>query len=96
MSSLCSQLPILIDPLKKPYHILYSPTSHLIKVMSCILSELIEETGRCFKPNPSVFNCKTPPKISIKRYLERFEVYGRCSQECFVLALIYMDRIIEH
>lgn len=71
-------------------------SQHIIKVMSMILTELITETGRNFKPSPSIFNCKHPPKISIKKYLERFEVYSRGSQECFVLALIYLDRISEY
>lgn len=72
-----------------------SSTNHLIKVMAMILNELIGETTKNFTPSPSVFNCRSPPKISIRKYLERIEVYGRASKECFILALIYLDRISE-
>ena len=98
MSTICSQPQILMESLKEEPAVYFfqNTTSHLIKVISIILSELIAETSQSFKTTASIFNCKTPPKISIKKYLERFEFYGRGSQECFILALIYMDRISEH
>lgn len=34
------------------------------------------------------------PKISIAEYLGRIERYSICSKECFVIALLYIDRFI--
>lgn len=33
------------------------------------------------------------PKISINAYLQRIEQYSKCSECCFILALIYIDRL---
>lgn len=42
----------------------------------------------------SVFDSKAIPGISIEKYLERLASYSRCSVETFVIALIYVDRIV--
>lgn len=96
MSTVCSQTAFIMQDRPESFHYFHNPTSTIINIMALILSELITETGKCFQPIPSIFNCKNPPKISIKKYLERFELYAHGSQESFVLALIYMDRISEH
>lgn len=41
------------------------------------------------------FHALKAPGISIKQYLERIHKYASCSTECFVLALIYIDRLIQ-
>ena len=43
----------------------------------------------------SKFHALKPPVISIKDYLTRIAKYAQCSGECFVLALVYIDRIIQ-
>jgi len=43
----------------------------------------------------SKFHALRPPPISIEDYLERIAKYSCCSEECFVLALIYVDRLIQ-
>jgi len=40
------------------------------------------------------FHALKPPQISIQAYLDRIHKYASCSSECFVLALIYIDRLI--
>jgi len=42
------------------------------------------------------FDFQSPPDISITRYLERIVKYTPCSKECFFVALIFLDRIIEN
>lgn len=37
----------------------------------------------------------TAPSISINKYLERITKYADCSDNQFILALIYIDRLIE-
>ena len=41
------------------------------------------------------FHALRPPSISIKDYLDRIQKYASCSSECFVLALVYIDRLIQ-
>eukprot|EP01071_Lankesteria_metandrocarpae_P004618 Lankesteria_metandrocarpae@DN3625_c0_g1_i3.p1 len=41
------------------------------------------------------FHAVKPPYISISHYLERIRRYFGCSNECFVLSLVYIDRIVK-
>lgn len=42
------------------------------------------------------FHAMKPPQITIKAYLERIEKYANCSPSCFVVSLIYIDRLCQH
>jgi hypothetical protein len=42
------------------------------------------------------FHAVKPPAISVKNYLERMVKYAPCSKECYVLALIYIDRLVQN
>lgn len=72
-------------------------TLTLAPVLSCILQRLVEKNDR-LPPSPdlSKFHAVRPPGISIKDYLLRIGRYSACSGECFVLALVYIDRIIQN
>jgi len=52
------------------------------------LPAVASATGSCFQ-------CVTPPKVNITKYLTRIHKYFRCSDECFVLALAYVDRVVK-
>jgi len=41
------------------------------------------------------FQSSYAPDVSVEAYLERIRKYSRCSDACFVMALIYVDRMIE-
>lgn len=41
------------------------------------------------------FHAIKVPQLSIRDYLARISIFFRCSPECFVLALIYIDRIVK-
>ncbi|CXI80946.1 cyclin, putative [Plasmodium berghei] len=43
----------------------------------------------------TTFHASQVPDISIKNYVERIGKYIGCSNECFVLLMIYLDRIIK-
>merc|ERR1711870_20595 len=44
--------------------------------------------------NATCFDSKSCPKISICKYLIRIAKYFGCSQECFVMAMVYLDRVV--
>jgi len=48
-----------------------------------------------FEETPTPFNAQQPPDISVNDYLARIIKYTPCSAECYILALIFIDRIIE-
>jgi len=41
------------------------------------------------------FHALKAPGIGVHQYLERIHKYASCSNECFVLALVYIDRLIQ-
>eukprot|EP00640_Fibrocapsa_japonica_P003571 CAMPEP_0113938128 /NCGR_PEP_ID=MMETSP1339-20121228/4527_1 /TAXON_ID=94617 /ORGANISM="Fibrocapsa japonica" /LENGTH=303 /DNA_ID=CAMNT_0000941079 /DNA_START=44 /DNA_END=952 /DNA_ORIENTATION=+ /assembly_acc=CAM_ASM_000762 len=68
-----------------------------IRVLACVLNKLIEANERacCVGNQVTKFHALEPPQISLFDYLERIQNYSCCSNECFVLALIYIDRLIQ-
>lgn len=45
--------------------------------------------------SPSRFHASTKPAISIRDYLIRINAYADCTPTCFVLCLVYVDRLIQ-
>jgi hypothetical protein len=45
------------------------------------------------QPQLSLFHCVEAPSFTAHAYIERLCKYFLCSEECFVLALVYIDRI---
>jgi len=69
----------------------------IVPVLGCVLNQLCDRNDHL--PDSanglSKFHALRPPAISIKDYLLRIAKYAACSGECFVLALVYIDRIIQ-
>jgi len=70
----------------------------LVNVLSDVLCRLCERNDRFIMNHTAVtrFHALQPPQITVKSYLNRIAKYSNCSEECFVLALIYIDRLIKH
>lgn len=71
----------------------------VIAVMSIILERAVKTNQD--RPShvhqqsqPTIFHGLQAPSISIEQYLERVFRYAHCSPSCFVIAHIYLDRII--
>jgi hypothetical protein len=67
-----------------------------------VLAHLVSVQTGCETPvevtasggNLTVFHAVREPNVSIQDYLFRIARYFLCSPECFVMALIYVDRIV--
>eukprot|EP00551_Chaetoceros_affinis_P002867 CAMPEP_0203637892 /NCGR_PEP_ID=MMETSP0088-20131115/4081_1 /ASSEMBLY_ACC=CAM_ASM_001087 /TAXON_ID=426623 /ORGANISM="Chaetoceros affinis, Strain CCMP159" /LENGTH=403 /DNA_ID=CAMNT_0050492431 /DNA_START=155 /DNA_END=1366 /DNA_ORIENTATION=+ len=80
----------------------------VVTVLAAVLERLVKSNANSAASSPSSSNTNTQgtevtkfhalkaPGISIKQYLERIHKYASCSTECFVLALIYIDRLIQN
>jgi len=68
-----------------------------LALLACVLNQLCNRNDRMpIDPTlVSKFHALRPPAIGILDYLDRIAKYAACSGECFVLALIYIDRIIQ-
>jgi len=70
----------------------------LVSVLSNVLGRLCERNDRFIIKHSAVtrFHALRAPQITVRTYLNRIAKYSNCSEECFVLALIYIDRLIKH
>jgi len=69
----------------------------IVPVLACVLKQLCDRNDRLPVSGRTVskFHAQRPPAITIADYLHRVAKYALCSGECFVLALVYIDRIIQ-
>ncbi|CAK67558.1 unnamed protein product (macronuclear) [Paramecium tetraurelia] len=67
----------------------------ILLTISNILDEIIKETDSLELESNSIFHSIAAPAISIHNYLQRISKYTHCSEQCFVVALIYLDRLQE-
>ncbi|KAG7554482.1 Cyclin PHO80-like [Arabidopsis suecica] len=73
---------------------------NVITAMSSLLqrvSETNDDLSRPFREQQriSAFNALTKPSISIRSYMERIFKYADCSDSCYIVAYIYLDRFIQ-
>jgi len=73
---------------------------NVITAMSSLLqrvSETNDDLSRPFREHKriSAFNAVTKPSISIRSYMERIFKYADCSDSCYIVAYIYLDRFIQ-
>jgi len=67
----------------------------LVKILATVLTRICERNDHFSVRSPITrFHALQTPQITITTYLLRIERYTNCSDECFVLALIYIDRLI--
>lgn len=68
----------------------------LVPVLSSVLQQLVHRDDKmAHRTTFTIFHALKPPAISIHKYLQRIFQYANCSRSCFVVALIYIDRIIQ-
>lgn len=64
-------------------------------MIALIFDGLIRQTDKIEDSDITVFHARSVPTIQIKDYLHRIIIYSKCSSECLLLSLIYIDRLIE-
>lgn len=70
----------------------------IVRVLAEVLHRLIGANTELLHDDPgkvTKFHALKAPGIGIQQYLERIHKYASCSNECFILALIYIDRLIQ-
>ena len=43
----------------------------------------------------SKFHSRKPPRITIPEYMIRIQKYTNCSPSCYLIALVYIDRVVQ-
>jgi len=85
-------------PYEKAYLLNKSPLMDIFQladIIALVLSEILKETDKLKQIITSPFHSKRVPGISVRDYLVRIAKCSKCSGECLILALIYIDRLTE-
>jgi len=69
----------------------------LVAVLTSVLGRIVFHNDQTplAKKNVTIFHAPKAPNVPIKAYLERIVKYSPCTSETYILALIYIDRIIQ-
>ena len=69
----------------------------LVQVLAFVLEKMVAANADRIDDSGPItkFHALRPPSIRIYDYLMRIFQYASCSPECFVLSLIYIDRLIQ-
>jgi len=73
-----------------------SAGSEFVQGFQLVLTHMAQAApvaNREARQNAMLFHSVHPPSMGIQDYLERIRKYFRCSDECFVVALVYIDRV---
>jgi hypothetical protein len=65
----------------------------IIEAVTVMLETYLQHSDTTQPSTRSYFQAERPPSISVRSYIQRLDKYMLCSPECFVLALIYIDRV---
>ena len=70
----------------------------IVRVLAAVLDRLVCANSPLARTEPNQvtkFHALKAPGIGIQQYLERIHKYASCSSQCFIMALIYIDRLIQ-
>jgi len=70
----------------------------IVSVLSFILTQMAERNDKVpLQPSQlTLFHANKTPSVSIQSYLQRITSFHPCSHDCYIVALIYIDRIIQN
>merc|ERR1719238_157854 len=68
---------------------------NFVAALANVLTHLASLAGAGRPKKVTHFHCVSAPQLSIHDYLMRISKYFQCSHECFVLCLVYIDRIVK-
>lgn len=77
-----------------------STTPRVLTVLSCVLERLVARNdglssgGGGYGKSLSAFHGVRSPAIGLDKYVERIYKYTSCSPSCFVVAFVYIDRLV--
>lgn len=64
------------------------------RVLGQVLCKLVD-MNKHVSCGVTKFQSSYLPNVTIEAYIERIHKFARCSESCFIIALIYIDRIVE-
>jgi len=78
---------------KEGEQVMVGETDHFVAGLGIVLTRMASMSNK--PQRPTFFHSRVAPRMSVSSYLTRIHKYFGCSNECFVLALIYIDRLVK-
>lgn len=82
-----------------PSDVIMAGVTALLRESAAIAREKQQQTegsdAHASDTGSTVFHAKSVPRLSIDDYLRRIRQHQPCSDQCFVFALVYLDRIAQ-
>lgn len=69
-------------------------TDHLATLAAAVLQDRCAANRSLETQNRSRYHSSRVPSISITDYMKRVGKYSRCSPECMIIAIVYLDRYV--
>lgn len=80
-------------PLCMPVHVREDPNyNYHLGILMQYLEEQCRSAKKPSQTCPTHFHSVYEPSVTIREYVSRIGRYSRCSRECFIIALILLDR----
>jgi len=73
--------------------VMVGATDHFVTGLGIVLTRMASMSNN--PQRPTSFHSRVAPRMSISDYLTRIHKYFGCSDECFVLALVFIDRLVK-
>ncbi|XVF31322.1 hypothetical protein REPUB_Repub16aG0135700 [Reevesia pubescens] len=75
-------------------------TPRVLSLLSSVLEKSIQRNEKLLEGSKrkdviTIFHGSKPPGLSIRQYIQRIFKYSKCSNSCFVVAIIYIDRFLQ-
>ena len=72
----------------------------VLSLLSSVLERSIQRNEKLLEGSKSkdvitIFHGSKAPALSIRQYIKRIFRYSKCSNSCFVVALIYIDKFLQ-
>lgn len=66
-----------------------------VDTISQVLDKIIRQNDKMPNKTVTIFHAVRAPDIKINAYVERIAKYAGCNKDFFIMALIYIDRLIQ-
>jgi len=67
----------------------------LVDGVANALQCMASKTTRRLSSKKTCFDSSSVPQLGVREYLERLQRYVLCSEEAFILSLVYVDRLVQ-
>lgn len=78
------------------HELLMGSSADAIALIAATLENVVQQNQDLRQSQPTSFDAVSAPSITVHRYLSRIRQYTKFQDECYVVALVYLDRLFQN